>query len=92
MQVRISKPAKSAMQSAPLNNKWLLEFVKQPNCKFKEGVMGRTSSTDMYNELKIYFPTLEQAIIYADKKSLTYEIIEPKPAKIIKKTYAANFK
>ena len=36
MQVRILKPTKSSMQSANGNNKWLLEFVKQPNCKFKE--------------------------------------------------------
>jgi hypothetical protein len=92
MQVRIFKPAKSAMQSAHGNNKWLLEFVKQPRCKFKESTMGRTSSIDMSCELKIFFPTLEQAVSFADKNSLTYEIIMPKEAKIIKKSYAANFR
>jgi hypothetical protein len=69
MQVRILKPAKSAMQSAHADNKWLLEFVKQPHCKFKETTMGRTSSTDMSNELKILFSTLQQAITFANKKS-----------------------
>jgi len=92
MQVRILKPTRSAMQSAHGNNKWLLEFVKQPHCKFKEATMGRTSSTDMSNELKIFFQTLQQAVAFANKKALTYEIITPKEPKIPKKSYAANFK
>jgi hypothetical protein len=92
MQVRILKPAKSAMQSAHADNKWLLEFVKQPRCKFKEATMGRTSSTDMSNELKILFSTLQQAITFANKKALTYEMITPKEPKIPKKSYATNFK
>ncbi len=92
MQARIFKPTRSAMQSADGNNKWLLEFVKQPNCQFKETTMGRTSSIDMSNELKIFFPTLEQAIIFANKKALTYEIITPKKPKTPKKSYAANFR
>ncbi len=92
MQVRILKPTKSSMQSANGNNKWLLEFVKQPQCKFKESMQGRTSSIDMYNELKIFFPTLEQAIAFANKKALTYEVIKPKEPKTTKKSYAANFR
>lgn len=92
MQVRILKPTKSSMQSATGNNKWLLEFVKKPHCRFKESTHGRTSSTDMSNELKIFFATLEQAVTFANKKALTYEIITPKEPKHLKKSYAANFK
>ena len=46
----------------------------------------------MYNELKIFFPTLEQAIAFANKKALTYEVIKPKEPKTPKKSYAANFR
>lgn len=91
MQVRISKPAKSAMQSADGDIHWQLEFVKKPERRFKESVMGRTSSSDMSSEVKISFDTLEEAIAFAEKKSYQYEVIKPKAAKIPKKSYASNF-
>ncbi|NDE19195.1 MAG: hypothetical protein EB000_01960 [Alphaproteobacteria bacterium] len=53
--------------------------------------MGRTSSNDMSNEVKIKFPTLEKAIEFAKKKNYDFEVIEPKKPKLIKKTYASNF-
>lgn len=91
MQVRISKPAKSAMQSADGNSKWLLEFVKKPGTRSKEPLMGRTFSKDMSNELKIFFPTLEEATAFAEKKHYSYEVVKPKEAKIPKKSYTSNF-
>ena len=92
MQVRISKPTKSSMQSADDNAKWLLEFVKKPYSRSKESLMGRISSNDMLsNEVKIFFQTLEEAIAFAEKKHYSYEIIRPKMAKIPKKNYASNF-
>jgi hypothetical protein len=91
MQVRISKPAKSAMQSADGNAKWLLEFVQIPASRSKEPLMGRTSSSDMSNEVKLFFPTLEEATIFAKKKNYSYEVIEPQEAIIPKKSYTSNF-
>jgi hypothetical protein len=91
MQVRISKPTKSAMQSADGDDSWLLEFVTDSNSKFKEKLMGRTSSSDMSNEIKIRFSTLEEAVTFAEKKSYPYEIIKQKKPKIPKKNYASNF-
>ncbi len=91
MQVRISKPAKSAMQSADSEIRWQLEFVKKPERRFKETIMGRTSSSDISNEIKISFDILEEAIAFAEKKGYQYEIIKPKEAKIPKKSYAGNF-
>jgi hypothetical protein len=79
MQVRISKPARSTMQSADGNGSWLLEFVKKPEKRFKEPVMGRTSSSDMSNA-------------FAEKKTYQYEIIAPKEPKLPKKSYSDNFK
>ena len=91
MQVRISKPTKSAMQSAGGDGKWLLEFVSDSNNRFKEKLMGRTSSSDMSNEVKIHFSTLEEAIAFAERKSYPYEVIKPKELQIPKKSYASNF-
>ena len=91
MQVRISKPTKSTMQSGEGKVCWQLEFVKTSNKKFKESVMGRTSSSDMSNEIRLSFDTLEEAVDFANKKSYQYEIVKPKKAKIPKKSYASNF-
>lgn len=92
MQVRIYKPTKSAMQSGDGNGLWLLEFVENPGSKFKEQLMGRTSSSDMAGEVKIKFPSLEEAVRFAEKKNYDFEVIKPKERLLIKKSYASNFK
>ena len=70
-------------------NKWILEFeTKDPSIN---PLMGWESSSDTLSELKLEFSTKEQAINYAKKKKIIFEIIEPKKRKIIKKSYADNF-
>ena len=53
--------------------------------------MGWESSTHTLSEVKLEFSTKENAIRYAKKNKLTFELIEPKEKKIIKKSYADNF-
>ena len=91
MQVRISKPTKSAMQSADNTIHWQLEFVKQLESHFEDHSKERASSSTLLNEVKISFTSLEEAIAFAEKKSYQYEVIKPQKAKIPKKTYASNF-
>ena len=55
MQVRIYVPARSSTQSGHGSGNWLLEFIEKPGSKFKESLIGRTSSNDMANEIKIKF-------------------------------------
>ena len=70
-------------------NKWILEFeTEDPSIN---PLMGWESSSDTLSELKLEFSTKEQAINYAKKKKIIFEIIEPKKRKIIKKSYAENF-
>ena len=70
-------------------DKWILEFeTKDPTIN---PLMGWESSSDTLSELKLEFSTKEQAINYAKKKKIIFEIIEPKKRKIIKKSYADNF-
>ena len=69
--------------------KWVLEFeTKDPT---KNPLMGWESSSDTFSELKLEFSSKTNAINYAKKKNITYEIIEPKKRKIVKKSYADNF-
>ena len=87
---KIYIPNKSAMQSGLGKiNKWILEFeTEDPSIN---PLMGWESSSDTLSELKLEFSTKEQAINYARKKKIIFEIIEPKKRKIIKKSYADNF-
>ena len=83
-------PNKNPMQSGlAKNNKWILEFItKDPT---KNPLMGWESSSDTYSELNLEFKSKEDAIEYAKKNKIDYELIEPKTRKINKKSYADNF-
>mgnify|MGYP001494001859 FL=1 len=68
---------------------WILEYIDK-----KTGInplMGWESSTHTLSEVKLEFSTKENAIRYAKKNKLIFELIEPKEKKIIKKSYADNF-
>ena len=70
-------------------DKWVIEFITD-----KPGInplMGWESSTDTSSELKLEFSSKDLAIEYAKKNKISYELIEPKVRKIIKKSYADNF-
>ena len=87
---KIYKPSKTAMQSGIKKfDKWVIEFISE-----KPGInplMGWESSTDTSSELKLEFSSKDLAIEYAKKNKISYELIEPKKRKIIKKSYADNF-
>ena len=53
--------------------------------------MGYTASTDMHQQVKLQFKTREDAIAYAKKNNLVFDVIEPKEKKRIPASYAANF-
>jgi hypothetical protein len=88
---KIYKPSKTAMQSGKRNSKsWLLEYDTL-NLSVNP-LMGWVSSSDTMSEIKLKFSTKEQAINYAKKNNINYYVIEPQKNKIIKKSYADNFK
>ena len=68
---------------------WILEFISK-----KSGVnplMGWESSTHTLSEVKLEFTNKENAIKYAKKNKLDFEVIEPQKRKLTKKSYADNF-
>jgi NADH dehydrogenase (ubiquinone) Fe-S protein 4 len=88
---KIYKPSKTAMQSGKRNSKsWLLEY-ETLNLSINP-LMGWVSSNDTMSEIKLKFSTKEQAINYAKKNNINYYVIEPQKNKIVKKSYADNFK
>ena len=92
MLARIYQPAKTAMQSGrALTHKWVLEFeaVTAPQI---EPLMGWTSSGDMLQQVRLEFDSREEAIAYADKHKIAYQVFEPHPSKTRARAYSDNFR
>ena len=87
---KIYKSSKTAMQSGKRNTKkWLLEFDVQDIGI--NPLTGWNTSRDTMSEVKLYFDNMDQAVSYAKKNNINYNLIEPKKSKLIKKSYADNF-
>ena len=93
MQVRIYRPAKSAMQSGKAHGKlWVLEFEPQ-GPKQIDDLMGWIGSKDTLNQVRLRFSTKEEAIAYAERENLAYRVFTDRPKREIKpKSYADNFR
>lgn len=91
MKARIYRPTKTAMQSGRGRTKeWVLEY-EQISSRFIEPVMGWTGSDDMRQELKLRFKTAEEAVAYAKRKGLEYDLVTPNETVVKPKSYADNF-
>ena len=92
MAVRILQPAKTAMQSGEARTKeWHLEFEPE-SAETRDPLMGWTSSADTKAQVRLEFATKDEAIAYAVRNGLAYTVVEPKPRRAIRKSYAENFK
>ena len=80
------------MQSADIYDKWLMEFINNPKDLFKENIMGRTSSSDMSREIKLFFSNPQDAVDFAKKRCYSYEVIKSQESPIRPKNYASNFR
>ena len=53
--------------------------------------MGWTQTTDMDGQTRLSFETKDEAVAYADRHGIAFQVFDPKPAKKIIKAYADNF-
>ncbi|HZH26947.1 MAG TPA: ETC complex I subunit [Azospirillaceae bacterium] len=92
MLVRIYKPSKTALQSGSTKSKqWMLEYeIETP--RRPEPLMGWISSGDTLNQVKMHFPTKEEAIAFAEKNGWTYTVQDATPRRIRPRNYADNFR
>jgi len=92
MVAKIYRPAKTAMQSGAAKTKvWLLEYELEA-ARTVEPLMGWTSATDMRQQLKLAFATKEEAIAYAERNAIAYQVSEPKVKSPKSMSYSDNFK
>jgi hypothetical protein len=91
MTARIYKPAKTAMQSGLANTKdWVLEYEPEEP-RTIEPLMGWTSSGDMKSQVRLDFATREEAVAYAERHGIAYQVFEPKPVQRRIMSYSDNF-
>lgn len=89
---RIYQPAKTAMQSGRANTQdWLLEFEPDAE-KVLDPLMGWTGSSDTQTQVRIKFRTAEEAVDFARRNNLPYEVAKPRERKLKIRTYAENFR
>ena len=91
MKVRIFRPSKTAMQSGRANTEqWVLEYEPSDRREVEE-LMGWTSSRDTRRQLDLRFDSREEAVGFAERRGLAYELLEPRERKARPKAYADNF-
>lgn len=91
MTARIYKPSKTAMQSGVANTKaWVVEFEPEEPRQV-EPLMGWTSSGDMRQQLRLRFPSKEEAVAYCERCGIAYQVFEAIPAPRRTMSYADNF-
>ncbi len=92
MSARIYRPARTAMQSGKgKTNQWILVFEPQVPRSI-DPLMGYTSSSDMRQQVRLSFASLEAAEAYAHKNGIEYTVQpahEPTPKRV---SYPDNFR
>lgn len=92
MVARISRPAKTAMQSGQAKSRrWMVDW-EPATAKSTDPLMGWTSTSDMQNYVRLFFASKEEAIAYCERKGLEYRVVEPKEKTPKTLSYSENFK
>jgi hypothetical protein len=91
MLARIFKPAKSAMQSGKATTReWLLVF-EPATARVSDPLMGWTQSMDANGQVRLAFETQEEAVAYAQRHGIAFEVQPERTTRRIVKAYADNF-
>jgi len=91
MLARIYRPAKTAMQSGKARTQdWVLDF-EPAAARRPDRLMGWTQTTDTDGQIRLSFDTKEEAVAYAERHGIPYQVFEAKPAARRGLSYADNF-
>jgi hypothetical protein len=92
MRARIYQPPKNAMQSGRAGtHHWVLEF--EPAAPRRaDPLMGWIGSADTQTQVRLFFENREEAVAYAEKNGIDYEVELPQERRIKPKAYADNFR
>ena len=89
---RIYRQPKTAMQSGLAGTQdWVLEF-EPAEPRRADPLMGWTGSADTQAQVRLRFETRDEAVAFAEKGGLTYEVELPRARRIRPKAYSDNFR
>jgi hypothetical protein len=92
MVARIYKPAKTAMQSGTAKTHyWVLEH-EPSSAREIDPLMGWTSSGDMNTQVTLRFETRDEAVAYAEKHKIPYQVFDEQLRAARPKSYSDNFR
>jgi ETC complex I subunit conserved region len=92
MRARIFQRPKTAMQSGRAGTSdWVLEY-EPAEPRIADPLMGWIGSSDTLAQVTLYFATREEAVAYAEKQQLPYDVELPHQREIKPKAYADNFR
>ena len=90
MRARIYLPPKSAMQSGRAGREWVLHTDSDAPER-ADRLMGWIGGGDTQSQVFLYFPTKEEAIAYAERNAIPYDLEIPRERRLKIKAYAYNF-
>lgn len=89
---RISEQERKSTQSGKANaGKWLLEFERQEPLR-PDPLTGWNGSGDTNPQVRLAFPSKEEAIAYCDRHGLEYHLVPAAPVRLKIQAYADNFR
>ncbi len=92
MRARIFQLAKSSMQSGTANtNHWALEWEPTEQQR-QDPLMGWFGGGSTQNQVHLHFATKDEAIAYADRNAIAYDLEASTERVHTPKVYADNFK
>jgi hypothetical protein len=92
MRARIYQPPKTAMQSGWAGtHQWVLEFERS-SPERPDPLMGWIGSADTQAQVRLHFDTCDEALAFARKEGLDYDLELPQPRRVKPKAYADNFR
>ena len=91
MLARIYRPAKTAMQSGRARTRlWELTF-EPASARTPDPLMGWTVTADTDGQVRLRFDNREEAVAFAERHGIPYEIFPDQERHIKAKAYADNF-
>jgi hypothetical protein len=90
MRARIYLPPKSAMQSGRSGHEWVLHYDSDTPER-PDRLMGWIGGGDTQAQVRLGFPTKEEAIAYAERNGIAYDLEIPRERRVRIKAYADNF-
>lgn len=89
---RIYQQPKTAMQSGRAGTaEWVLEFEPSQQRR-ADPLMGWSGSADTQAQVHLRFETRDEAVAYAEREGLQYDVELPRVRKFVPKSYSDNFR